>query len=64
MSRQYDYWVHQQLEPTDKLITGNAKRYQPTFIQKWKWIDELTPEQRERLKMEAEQEANRSKQDY
>lgn len=26
MSRAYDYWVHQQLEPTDKIITGNHKR--------------------------------------
>lgn len=27
MSRSYDWWVHQQLEPDDKIITGNQKRY-------------------------------------
>jgi phage FluMu gp28-like protein len=26
MSRSYDWWIHQQLEPDDKIITGNAKR--------------------------------------
>lgn len=27
MSRSYDWWIHQQLEPDDKVITGNHKRY-------------------------------------
>lgn len=27
MSRAYDMWIHQQLEPTDIIITGNRKRY-------------------------------------
>lgn len=27
MSRAYDMWVYQQLEPTDIIITGNRKRH-------------------------------------
>lgn len=27
MSRAYDMWIHQQLEPTDIIITGNRKRH-------------------------------------
>jgi len=27
MSRAQDMWIHQQLEPTDIIITGNRKRY-------------------------------------
>lgn len=26
MSRAYDYWIHQQLEPTDVIIVGKSKR--------------------------------------
>lgn len=26
MSRAYDFWIHQQLEPTDKIVMGNHKR--------------------------------------
>jgi len=26
MSRAYDNWIHQQLEPTDRIIMGNSKR--------------------------------------
>lgn len=35
MSRAYDYWIHQQLEPDDVLITGNRRRYKelPGFMQ-------------------------------
>jgi len=29
MSRQYDNWIYQQLEPTAVIITGNRKRYKP-----------------------------------
>ena len=31
-SRAYEYWVYQQLEPNDVLITGNAKRHTPTWV--------------------------------
>lgn len=34
MNRAYDYWIHQQLEPDDVLITGNRRRHKelPGFI--------------------------------
>ena len=35
MSRQYDHWIHTQLEPNDIIIVGNAKR----FANKIKVID-------------------------
>ena len=28
MARQYDHWVHTQLEPNDRIIVGNAKRFE------------------------------------
>ena len=27
MARQYDHWIHTQLEPNDIIIVGNAKRF-------------------------------------
>lgn len=32
MSRQYDVYIHQLLEPTDKLISGNHKRIAPVTV--------------------------------
>lgn len=39
MARQYDYWIHTQLEPNDIIIVGNAKR----FANKTKVIDTAAP---------------------
>lgn len=51
MSRQwplnsdYDYWLHQQLEPTDIIRTGNYKRHQETSMTaKNKAIDKMREE--------------------
>ncbi len=30
MSNAEAYWIYTQLEPNDRIITGNAKRYKPT----------------------------------
>lgn len=29
----YDYWIYQQLEPTDIIRTGNHKRHKPIISQ-------------------------------
>lgn len=34
MSRARDYWIHQQLEPNDIIIAGNAKRFKPAWVEK------------------------------
>jgi hypothetical protein len=30
MSRAYDYWIYEQLEPDDKVLTGRINRRYPT----------------------------------
>lgn len=32
MSRAEDVWVHQQLEPNEILVTGNAKHHTPLWV--------------------------------
>jgi hypothetical protein len=44
MSIREQYYIHQQLEPNEKLIAGNAKRYTPAFIEKNKFIARLIEE--------------------
>lgn len=49
--------IHSLLEPDEVLIKGNQKRYKETArTAKNKWLDNLTPEERERLRLESEQE--------
>ena len=38
---QYAAWIHQQLEPTEVLRTGNAKRITPLWVEKNKAIDAM-----------------------
>ena len=44
MSRQYDHWIHTQLEPNDIIIVGNAKRFanktKVTDAQTTQWVYE------------------------
>ncbi len=47
------------LEPDSKIRTGNAKRYPTAQAEKSKWLDSLTPEQREQLKAEYEEDQKR-----
>lgn len=45
MSRAYDHWLHQQLEPTDIIRTGNYKRHRETPMSaKNKAIDKMRQE--------------------
>lgn len=44
------------LEPDSVIRTGNAKKHQTSQAAKSKWLNTLTPEQREQLKKEYETE--------
>lgn len=46
MSRAYDMWVHQQLEPDDVIVTGNYKRVhevKPAWMEKMQWFNKNHP---------------------
>ena len=44
MARQYDHWIHTQLEPNDIIIVGNTKRFanktKVTDAQTTQWVYE------------------------
>ena len=58
---QYTSWIHQQLEPSEVLITGNYKRITPVWVEKNKAIDAMIEkmgieEYRRRVAEDAERE--------
>ena len=58
---QYTAWIHQQLEPSEVLITGNYKRITPVWVEKNKAIDAMIEkmgieEYRRRVAEDAERE--------
>jgi len=55
-----DYYIHQQLEPTDILITGNAKRWGLLPLPERKRILDVSLPQ----PYESEQENNERQDDY
>jgi len=60
--QQIEYEKHIALNPEDVLTHRNYKRYKPTALaEKWKWIDGLSDEDREKLKAENEQERAKDK---
>ena len=46
MSRAFDMWKHQQLEPDDVIVTGNYKRVhevKPAWMEKMQWFNKNHP---------------------
>lgn len=60
MSRQQDNYIYQQLEPTDVIITGNAKRYGLLMMPPRKRLVDRMPVQ----PVELEAESNRKQDEY
>lgn len=46
----FNYWVYQQLNPDDIIITGNYKRHEPTFIAQFKALDDIRKTKEDKLK--------------
>lgn len=51
-AKKYFEYEERLLEPDSVIITGNAKRHEPAWAAKNKWLNSLTPEQREQLAKE------------
>ncbi len=46
MSRAYDMWIHQQIEPDDVIVTGNYRRVhevKPAWMWKKDWFNKNHP---------------------
>ncbi len=62
---QYDSWIHQQLEPTEVLRTGNYKRITPLWVEKNKAIDAMIENMGiEEYKRRVAEDAEREREQY
>lgn len=61
-SKAYLAYEERRLEPDAVIRTGNSRRHTTTRAAKNKWIDSLTDEQREQLRLDHENELKRIEQ--
>ncbi len=61
----YTAWIHQQLEPSEVLRTGNAKRITPVWVEKNKAIDAMIESMGiEEYKRRVAEDAEREREQY
>lgn len=61
-AKQYLAHEERRMEPDSVIIRGNRRRYTETSMAaKNRWIDSLSPEEREQLARDYEEETNKNK---
>lgn len=64
-STHYTAWIHQQLEPSEVLRTGNYKRITPAWVEKNKAIDAMIESMGiEEYKRRVAEDAEREREQY